>query len=455
VQLCSIFTWVITLGSFARAPKKKIVCGLIRFHKFNIQNQDRMDELGKTDLRIQHLKTEDDVPQYLELVRKIWGEDAGVDTLAKKLIDCHPKMTLNDFYVIKEKGRMISTLNLIPVTWSIGGIDLKVAEMGHVGTLPEYRGRGLIQKLVYEYHKDVQKQEYDISVIEGIPYFYRQFGYEYAIPLLEETKIRIDQIPEFKTKIRVRAFTKKDVPKAKELLDKSQTKYYVHSIRDEAVWKMQQRTSIASDPEPFQSYAVEEQGQLVAYFRMREVRKEKELLLTEITEVDHITAQAVLGFLKKYGKEHGLENLSANISYEESFSHYMVSLGAVKSIPTYAWQIRITDYAKIFQKLKPLLEHRLADSMYSKLTETLNFNFRTFTIQAAIEDGKIRKIKKIDKGNWSPIGLNPLAFIQLMTGYKKRQQLEEAVPDIRMALSHKHLIDVLFPKMPSYIHSGY
>jgi predicted acetyltransferase len=411
--------------------------------------------LGKADLRICHLKTEDDVAEYLELIRKIWKEEAGVDRLAKKLIDCHPKMTLNNFYVIKEKGTMVSTINLIPVTWNIGGINLKVAEMGHVGTLPEYRGKGLIQKLVNEYHKDVRKQKYDIAVIEGIPYFYKQFGYEYAVPLLEETKIRIDQIPQFKANIRIRSFTESDIPRAKEILDNSQTKYYVHCVRDESIWRMQQITGIASDPEPFQGYAVEERGRLVAYFRIRELQKERQLLLTEITDVDYIEAQAVLGFLKKYGKKHKLESLSASVGYEEPFSHYMMSLGAVKSFPTYAWQIRITDYVKIFRKLKPLLEHRLSNSMYSRLTQTLNFNFRVFTIQVTVIEGRITDIKKIDESKWSPIGLNPFAFVQLMTGYKSRQQLEEAVPDVRIALSHKYLIDILFPQMPSHIQSAY
>ncbi len=53
------------------------------------------------------------------------------------------------------------------------------------------------------------------------------------------------------------------------------------------------------------------------------------------------------------------------------------------------------------------------------------------------------------------MGLNPLVFVQLMTGYKNRQELEETVPDVKVAVSHRHLIDVLFPKMPSYIHSAY
>lgn len=280
------------------------------------------------------LSTTEDAEQYLELVRKIWGEEPGVDKLAKKLIDYHPKMNLKNFYVIKDKDRMVSTINLIPVTWSIGGICLKAAEMGHVGTLPEYRGRGLIRRLIDEYHKEAQRQGYDIAVIEGIPYFYRQFGYEYAIPLLEETKIRLDQIPEWKSKIKIRPFAEKDIPTAKTLLEQSQKKFYVHSIRDETIWKMQQRTKIASDPEPFQDYAVKEQGKMIAYFRIRAIANEKELLLTEIAEVDQLAAQAVLSFLKNCGNQHNLETLSTNISYEEPFAEYLVCLGATKRVPT-------------------------------------------------------------------------------------------------------------------------
>jgi predicted acetyltransferase len=416
--------------------------------------EERMP-LREADFTSHNLKTDSDIEQYLELLRKVWSDDVGVAKLAKKLIDYHPGMTLNNFFVIKHKGKMVSTLNLIPVTWSIGGIHLKVAEMGHVGTLPEYRGKGLIQRMVDEYHEEVQKQGYDIAVIEGIPYFYRQFGYEYTLPLLEETRIRLDQIPEWKTNVKIRVFAEKDLPKAKRLLEQSQRKFYVHSVRDETIWKTQQKTSIASDPEPFQGYVVEEQGRMIAYFRMREIPKEKGLLLTEITEVDQLAAQAVLNFLKNHGNQHHLENLFANISYEEPFAEYLVSLGALKRVPTYAWQIRITDYVNIFQKLKPLLEHRLANSMYKRLTETLDFNFRVFTVQVIVKDGKIIDIRKIDKGERSPIGLNPLAFVQLFMGYRDRQELEETVPDIRVAVSHRYLIDILFPKMPSYIHSAY
>jgi predicted acetyltransferase len=424
-------------------------------HCVNEQFSQRWKALDHSDFIVERLDTDRDSVQYFKLLREIWGNELGLDVLAKKLIEYQPNMTLRNIYVVRDKDKMVSTLNLIPVSWSMGGIELKVAEMGFVGTLPEYRGKGLIRKLVEEYHKDVEAQGYDLAVIEGIPYFYRQFGYEYAIPLLEETRLRLDQIPDYESTIRVRQFVDEDVPTAIGLLEKTQEKYFVHSIRDEAIWKAQQRTSIASDPEPFQAFIVEEKGRPVAYFRMREVVKEKELLLTEISEVDQCAAQAVLAFLKEYGLGQGLETLSVNVSYEEPFTEQVLALGGTKRFPVYAWQLRVTDYAKMFEKMKPLLESRLARSMYCRLTETLSLNFRNFIIEVTCKDGKVMGIHRLESGPWSPIGLNPTVFVQLLTGYRSREEMEMAFPDVRIAVSHRDLIDVLFPKLPSYIHSAY
>lgn len=194
---------------------------------------------------------------------------------------------------------------------------------------------------------------------------------------------------------------------------------------------------------------------MVAYFRIREIAKEKQLLLTEISSVDQLGAQAVLGFLKEYGLTHGLEMLSANISYEEPFTEQVATLGGVKRLPAYAWQLRMTDYVQMFEKIRPLLEVRLAGSMYRRLTDTLSFNFRAFTINVTCKDGRIESIQRIEAGPRSPIGLNPSVFVQLLTGYRSREELEMAFPDVRVDMSYRHLVDVLFPKLPSYIHSAY
>lgn len=410
--------------------------------------------MAKDNFTLHHLETTEDVEQNLDLMRKVFGQNSGVDSLVKKLIDHHPTMTLNDFFVAEQHDKIVASLNLIPEKWSLGGILLKVAELGCVATLPEYRNLGLQRRLVNQFHKQAEEQEYDLCAIEGIPYFYRQFGYEYAIPLNEETRIRLDQIPDYESSLDIRPFREEDIPKVMQLLTQSQRKFYVHTVRDEQIWKMQQKTGLASENK-FDSFAVEKEGKMLAYLRISDKPENKELVLRETVDTDHYTSKAILKFLKDTGKHRGFETLTANISYLDPLSEQLVALGAIQRIPPYAWQIRIINHVKIFQKMKTLFEKRIATSPYCHLTEKLNFNFRRYTVQVTVEDGVITDIQRLESDEDRTIGLNPLAFTQLLFGHRSRNELEMIYPDFGIRQSHKHLIDVLFPKLPSHIHSPY
>lgn len=418
-----------------------------------MSNLSKISKKSK-EFTIHHLETGDDIEQNLELMRKVFGQTSGVDNLVRKLISHHPTMTLKDFFVIKHHGKIVASLNLIPVKWSIGEISLKVAEMGCVATLAEYRNRGLQRKLINEFHKQAAEQEYDLCAIEGIPYFYRQFGYEYALPLLEETRVRIDKIPDYESKLKIRPFTNADIPEGMRLLEQSQKKFYVHIVRDWQIWKMQQETGITS-ADKFEGYAVEKDGMLVAYLRISDRPEEKELILRETTDTDHYVSKAILRFLKNTGKQRGYETLVAQLSYNDPLTEQLVALGAAQHIPTYAWQIHIMDHVKIFQKMKPLFEKRLASSTYRSLTENLNFNFRRYTVQVKIENGMITCIQRLDSNEDRIIGLNPSAFTQLLLGHRNRHELEMIYPDFNILPSHKHLIDILFPKLSSHIYDAY
>jgi predicted acetyltransferase len=410
--------------------------------------------MTEKDYVFQHLETEDDIEQNLELMRKVFGENSGVDLMVRKLIDHYPEMTLENFFVIKHHGKMVASLNLIPLKWNIGGIPLKVAEMGCVATLAEHRHQGLQRILANEFHKQAAEHGYDLCAIEGIPYFYRQFGYEYTIPLDEETRIRFEQIPDYESKVDIRPFTREDIPKAMQLLSQSQRKFYVHSVRNEQVWKMQQETGTAS-ADKFEGYTVEENGEVLAYLRISDKPEDKELRLTEITDTDHYADEAVLKFLKDVGRKRGFETLVAKISYHDPLMESLTAVGAVQHIPPYAWQIRITDYVKIFKKMKPLFEKRLRASAYCHLTDRLNFNFYRYTVQVTVEDGAIVNVQRKESDEDRIIRINPLVFTQLLLGHRSRNELEMTYPDVIVRPSHKHLIDVLFPKLSSHIHSAY
>lgn len=212
-----------------------------------------------------------------------------------------------------------------------------------------------------------------------------------------------------------------------------------------------------SDPNLNQEYVygVEENGDMVAYLRIVDKLEDRELVLREITDTDQPTARSILRFLKDKGKQRGHETIVAMVSHHDSFTEHTVSIGGVKQIPSYAWQIRVIDYVEIFKKMKPLFEKRLAASTYRYLTEKLNFNFRRYTVQMTIEGGKIIDVQRLENNEDRTIGLNPLVFIQLLLGHRNRQELEIIYPDFRIRSSHRHLIDILFPKLPSYLHAIY
>jgi hypothetical protein len=72
-----------------------------------------------------------------------------------------------------------------------------------------------------------------------------------------------------------------------------------------------------------------------------------------------------------------------------------------------------------------------------------------------VENGIIKDVQRLETNEDRTIGLNPLVFVQLLLGYRSRSELEMTYPDFRIHPSHKHLIDVLFPKQQSYIHTTY
>lgn len=405
--------------------------------------------MATDEYAFQHLETEEDVEQDLLLLRNVCGREDEVDVFVRNLITDHPRMTLDDHFVIKHRGKIVAGLNLVLQEWSIGGVTLKVAEMGCVATLPEYRHHGLIRRLVEEYHRQVADQEYDLSVIEGIPYFYRQFGYEYSLPHGHETKIRFDQLPDFEVASTIRRFTDNDTAEAMRLLSESQRRFYIHLIRNRDIWELQTKTGFAGGSR-FEAYVVEEEGTVIAYFRVGERRKERELLLREVSDTDQTTTKTILRHLKDLGRQKGLDVLNAQISYESPCAKYLTGMGATQRIPSYAWQIRVTDHVKILRKMKTLLESRLATSMYRRLTEQLNLNLYRYTVQVTVENGLITSVQRLDNNEDRTMRLNPLVFTQLLLGYRSREELETINPDFRVQNSHKHLVDTLFPRFQSY-----
>jgi ribosomal protein S18 acetylase RimI-like enzyme len=107
----------------------------------------------------------------------------GIGAWTRDLFDRHPSVSPGDFLVAEPAGGdgIAAALVGIRQEWAFAGIRLPVVQVELVGTDPRHRGRGLSGRLLHALHTRCAADGTALQVIEGIPYFYRRYGYEYAL----------------------------------------------------------------------------------------------------------------------------------------------------------------------------------------------------------------------------------------------------------------------------------
>lgn len=96
-----------------------------------------------------------------------------------------PLQTVGDLALVEDTktGALVAGAALMRQRWEYAGIPFGVGRPEPVGTHPEYRNRGLVRQLFAMMHARSEGRGDLAQAISGIPYFYRQFGYEFALDL--------------------------------------------------------------------------------------------------------------------------------------------------------------------------------------------------------------------------------------------------------------------------------
>jgi hypothetical protein len=130
---------------------------------------------------------------------------------------------------------------LISQTWEYGGVAFQVGQPELVGTRPDYRGRGLVRAQFAALHGWSAARGELMQVIAGIPWFYRQFGYEMALPRGGGPHFFRAELtpptPGASLPFRVRPMRVDDLPFVVELDGRSRTRGTVSVPRDERLWR--------------------------------------------------------------------------------------------------------------------------------------------------------------------------------------------------------------------------
>lgn len=382
--------------------------------------------------------------------------DETVAAMSRTLLLAHPHTRPEGWLFVEDEaaGQIVSSLCLIPWTWRCEGVKLKAGEMGIVGTREGYRHRGLIRALVARFDELLRKGDFDLSPIQGIPYYYRQFGYEYAVPLEADWRVELYQVPDPPPGYSFRQATLNDLPALMAMYNEAATDLSIHAARDEAVWRYLFGPSRETETTAETWLVLDETEQTAGYFRVAQHGFGEGLIVNEGSRLSHNAALAALSHLKKLAGERQKPYLRLNLSAGSTLVQVARHHGA-RDTGTYAWQIRLMDVGRLLGKLAPVLERRVAASPFAGLTEKVCLNLYREAFEMRFEAGRLVAVERLGFKGRSGIRFPPALAAPLLLGYRSREELAQTHHDVLVWPEWRHLVDVLFPKMQSFIYTNY
>lgn len=403
--------------------------------------------------------SEEDVERVAAFNSDVHGEEVD-PTTTRNLFLHHPATRGRDLFFVtdEESGQVVSSLCLIPWTWRYGGVEIPAGELGIVGTAEPYRRRGLVRAQVETFKARLRQRGCLLSQIQGIPYFYRQFGYTYALPLERGLRLELRHVPASpELSFTFRRATPEDVPTLQRLYDEAVQALTIHTVRNAGTWRYLETYAEGTITERERWIVESAEGRVVGYVSVQRYPFGEELAVDETSDLGFEAALAALQHLKRLAVEREKPGLRLNLPLGSTLARLALSLHAYDT-GTYAWQIHVPDVAALLQALAPLLERRLADSAFAGWTRAVRLDLYRETLDLRFEAGRLTRVGRVEPGAAAGevvLRCPPLQFIPLVLGYRTWRELRATYPDVIVPPIWRLLVDVLFPRVSSFLYTSY
>ncbi len=386
------------------------------------------------------------------------------------LTDKRPTMCAGNFTIVEkvDTGEIISSLCLIPHTWAYDGIPFEVGQIELVGTLPEYRNRGLVRLQMDVAHQWSLEQGQAAQVIAGIPYYYRQFGYEMALNLSGHRagyEVNLPKLGEGQAEpFVIRAATEADLSFVARLYEASCQRSRVTCVRDAARWRYELMGRSVENVERREMRVIETpEGEPVGFFVHLPWLDSGMLLATAYELAPGVSWRAVTPSVSRYLYSEGQQAAERDkepggmfgFVLGESHPVYEAFAGSlpVQKKP-YAWYVRVPDLVGFLRTITPALERRLVASIVAGYSGELKIGFYRAGLRVEFQQGKITAVDpwKPELRQWGDATFPDLTFLQLLFGYRSFSDLRYAFADCFPAGEEAVvLVDALFPKQVSNV----
>ncbi len=409
------------------------------------------------EYRIRHAVSAEDALRLKTLYSTVFHPDP-VGILAETMFHYLPRLGKENWFIAEHRatGLVVAGLVLIPWTWEMEGVALRVAEMGIVGTLKEHRGRGLIRALSEEFDKTLAEQTFDLAVIQGIAGFYNRFGYHYALPLENHVNLALHAVPDLKELYTFRLATQKDIPFLMREDAVYRRSHCLSAFRDEANWRYI-LTHSATTVNGSELWIISRgNGGPSYYFRIPHQGFGTGLIVSEVSDGIPFDALAqMLAFCKRKAVGRGKPYIRLNLHNEARPARMAIAMGAERGTP-YAWQVKAPDVERFLKSIAAVLERRMSAGACPSFSGIFRLHRYGAGLDLTWEDARLVSIGPAEGDSEEGLHISPDLLPALLLGHRTWRELRYIRPDVRLNRGRSALlVDALFPQRVSWIHEQY
>lgn len=381
----------------------------------------------------------------------------------------HPVVRASDFLLVEDPARdhaIASSVCLIGQLWRYDGITIAVGQPELVGTNPDYRRRGLVREQFAAIHALSAAHGDQVQAITGIPWFYRQFGYEYALDLGGSRRLPLASVPALADgeveAYHVRPATPEDLPALMAIHAGGAAGYRVGNMLrpDDWMYDLQGRNPGAIFA--MRLLRIEESGgQIAGYCRTLTQPEDYALTVLEVWTGSGTPLTAPLPALLR-----ALQRQA--VAADPQAQHLAFGLGGAHPLyhaldrqllplrPPYAFYLRVPDLPAFVAQIGPALQRRLDHTALSGHTGTLRLGFYQDGLRLDFQAGRLMAVTGLDAAAVADedeidMAFPPGVFLKLLFGYRSLAEIQRAYPDAWGKDEAIQLLDALFPPAPSRI----
>jgi predicted N-acetyltransferase YhbS len=385
----------------------------------------------------------------------------------------HPLIGPDGFALVEDaaRGEIVSGACLLSEAWDYEGVTLPVGRPEVVATHAAYRQRGLIRAIFELLHARSVALGHVLQVITGISWYYRQFGYTYAVELPASASLPVSEIPPLAPGVdepyMLRAATVADIPELARLYDEERAGALVSTPISVEYWRWAiEDADPQGDAFLLPWMLIERAGGAVAGYALSALETYRGALRVDALWLRRGMWLSALPSLMRGLKAVGA-SLPAHRVNDTAYSAIALSLprahpahAALRALTralrdlddSYAWYVRAPDLPALLRRLAPALERRLDASPFAGYSGELIIDLYRDAVRLVFAEGRLveAQARRAPATAEPRVGMPPDVFPQLLFGYRDLAELRYAYPDVTVRGAALALLPVLFPKRASW-----